>query len=149
MSSLFRKRHLRYRSKLEWLIGEKIPSPFTAIRDRKRFDEVMNQYGELRQHLYEEHLKTLTTEQQIRIQSGKHPSQDHRLGQAALPHAQALAEKLKHLQFVATVGVGTYHGNRNVLDVFVDGVDLLNPQLLGIPDFFEGFEVLVLKKTDK
>ncbi len=145
----FQKKPFRYRSKLEWMLSEKIPMPFSAIQDRKRYDEVVNQYGELRRYLFEQHLKTLTPDQQRLIKNGDHPSQSHALAEAAFAHAQALNEKLKNLQFVTKVSVGTYHGNRNVLDVFVNGIDSLDPRLLEIPDFFEGFEVLVLNRANK
>lgn len=143
----FGKRYLRYRSKLEWILGEQIPTPFSVIQDRKRFDEVVFQYGELRKHLFARHLKTLSSEQRDLLSAGKHPSQDHALTQAALPYADKLGEKLRHLHFVSKVGVGTYHGNRNVLDVFVYGIDLLDRRLLEVPEFFDGFEVLILNKS--
>lgn len=122
--------------------------PLTAIPDQRRRDEVMTQYGELRRHLFDQHLKTLDPDQRLLLECGKHPSQDHGKAKEALQYAETLRERLKHHQFVKKVGVGSYHCNRNVLDVFVSGIELLDPQLQEIPDFFEGFEVLVLKSKN-
>ena len=123
---------------------EHIPTPFSAIQDPERLNEVMTQYGELRKHLFDAHVETLTPEQQSLLNEGKHPSQAHALTQQALPFADALAKKLSHLPHVREVKVATYHMNRNLLYVYVTDMDLLDSRLSGIPDFFEGFEVHVV-----
>ncbi|HTD68496.1 MAG TPA: hypothetical protein VK846_18395 [Candidatus Limnocylindria bacterium] len=145
----FTKRHLRYRSIRAWISGEGIPTPFTAIKDPKRVDQVMTQLGELRKHLFDLHLRSLSEQQRKLLNEGKHPSQDHALGSAALPIARALEDKLRHLPFVKRVGVGAYHCNRNVLDVFVSGIELSDSRLVEVPDFYEGFEVLAMNETKK
>lgn len=107
---------------------------------------MMDEFGELRKHLFEIHLKTLSPEQQRALLAGSHPSQDHSLTLQAKPFAEALAERLKTLQCVQDVSVANYHFNRNVLYVFVVGIDLLDPKLFAIPDFFEGFEVHIVNR---
>lgn len=127
------------------MLGENLPLSLAEITDPRRRDEVMTQYGELRRHLFDVHLKRLTDGQRELLASGRHPSQDHALTGEAASYAKALRQMLEHLPCVKDVGVGNYHGNRNVLEVFVSGIELLDPRLLEIPDFYEGFEVLVLK----
>jgi hypothetical protein len=141
----FSKRHLRYGSLREWIVGEQLPLPLTAISDQKKRDKVMTEYGELRKHLFNVHLNMLSNEQQRALQAGKHPSQDHALTAEAAVFAEALAKKLEHLSFVRKVSVANYHLNRNLLYVFVSDIELLDPRLSEVPDFFEGFEVHVVK----
>lgn len=145
----FTKRHLRYGSIRAWISGEEIPTPFSAIKDPKRLDQVMTQFGELRKHLFDLHSRSLSKQQQKLLNEGRHPSQAHALGSASLPIAKALEDKLRHLQFVKRVGVGAYHCNRNVLDVFVSGIELSDSRLAEVPDFYEGFEVLVMNEQRK
>ena len=129
------------------MVGESIPSPFSTIDDLEERSRMMDEFGELRKHLFEQHLKTLSSEQQQALRDGRHPSQDHKLTLQAKRFADALAEKLKVLPCVHEVSVANYHFNRNVINVYVVGVGLLDPKLFVIPDFFEGFEVHIVNRS--
>ena len=58
------KRHLRYPSVEAWFKGEGLKEPVFKIADPVERDRRITEYGELRQHLFAKHTKTLSPEEQ-------------------------------------------------------------------------------------
>jgi hypothetical protein len=134
-----KKRHLKYPSLRAWFVGERIASPLSQIADPAERDRRITEYGELRQHLFAEHIKALSAEEQRQFEAGTHPSQSHRFAEQAEPFACELRESLDRLGFPAEVVVGLYHLDRIVLSADLQA----NPgeRESELPWLFKGFEV--------
>src|SRR5262245_42541749 len=109
------KRHLRYPSVEAWIKGEGLAEPVFKIADPLERDRRIREYGELRQHLFAKHIKTLSQEEQRQFESGTHPSQSHQYAQRAEPFVALLQEHLARLGFPNRVHLGWYQMNRIVL----------------------------------
>lgn len=134
------KRHLDYRSIRAWIEGERIPTPITAIQDTKLRDRYIEQFAELRRHLFDQHIKSLPKRERDLLACGQHPSQSHSRAKDAEPYAKRLFEAVRHLGCVESVKLGAYHMDRLVLNVMVLR-ELTRQELAELPDFFGGFEV--------
>jgi hypothetical protein len=141
MFGIFKKRHLRYNSVREWARCEGIPFPVSEVPDEKLRSKYFDKYFELRKHLFNEHLKTLSPEELCQINNGQHPSQSHSRIQTAKEYAKELRLTLKEIGSITDVIVGVYHGDRLVLDVLAKK-RLTDEQETKIPEFFRGFEVI-------
>jgi hypothetical protein len=136
------KRHLRYRSLEAWYKGEGISGSLFQIADPEEQDRRLNEYAELRQHLFRKHLATLSSEEQRQFDEGAHPSQDWDYADAAKPFCPRLREHLAQLGFNAEVNLGFYHFERIVLcaDLEADPGERRST----LPWLFRGFEVKYL-----
>ena len=109
------KRHLRYSSVEAWFKGEGLTEPLIKITDPVERDRRITEYGELRRHLFAEHIKTLSPQEQREFKQGTHPSQSHRFAERAEPFIPLLNEHLMDLGFPANICLGFYHMDRIVL----------------------------------
>ncbi len=140
------KRHLRYDSVDAWIEGERIPTPVTSIKDEKLRDDLFTKLGELRQHLFNKHLEQLSETERQQLKTGIHASQSHEKLNVAKEFAEELRSKLSQCGVDVSVIPGKYHMNRVVLNVMVDANVPKARIAKDIPQFFHGFEVLVLRK---
>src|SRR3954447_15720811 len=111
------KRHLKYDSVEAWIAAEGIP-PINQISDPQQRDRVFTQLGELREHLWQRHVRGLPEAEQALLQSGQHPAQSHKFQADAIPYAEALRQHLLSSGVpVHSVTIGLYHMDRLVLSV--------------------------------
>jgi hypothetical protein len=140
----FKPKHLRYSSVFAWTEAEKINGP---IADEKLQSKFMDQLGELRQYLFEKHLKTLSEVEREQLKTGSHSSQSHQKVKDADEFAEQLHSELLRLGFDVEIRPGCYHANRVILSVFPDGkIDRAN-LAKAVPQFFHGYEVMILFKN--
>lgn len=134
------KKHLQYASVWEWQQGEGVPDKFITHKNPVRRDRWIMQYGELRRHLYQKHIKSLDTDEQQLIAENRHPSQSHRFADNALPYLDSLKQELDLIGLVYnSVELGMYHMDRIILSVDLDPVQQADPA--GWPWLHRGFEV--------
>ncbi|MCA8989116.1 MAG: hypothetical protein KDA78_15830 [Planctomycetaceae bacterium] len=134
------KRHLRYDSISGWIAGENVPLDFIHHPDLAERDKYLTQYGELRRHLFDKHIKTLSNAEQELFKLGRHPSQSHEFAAAAKSYTEKLRIHLQQLDcHVIDVCVGFYHCDRIVLSV--DLADSDADKLQSLPWLFAGFEI--------
>ena len=100
---------LAYDSLDAWAEGERLPKDWTRFPDAKQRDLWWTQYAELKQHLWSQHIATLTEDEQKQFKSGTHPSQSHKFRERALPFTTALQSELAKRGFLADVRIGIYH----------------------------------------
>ena len=132
----------KYDSIEEWMDKEKIPSGFFQIEDEQLRNKYIAEYGELRQHLFDRHIKTLSEEEQELFAKGEHPSQSHRYEEKAKPCAEELQEELSGLGFVEKVSIGYYHMDRIVFSVDINR-EISTEEYKMIPWLYKGFETKV------
>jgi hypothetical protein len=142
MWPLRRKRHLRYASLEAWFEGEGLNTPIVKITDPVERDRRITEYGELRQHLFQKHIDTLSDDEQRQFTEGTHPSQSHLFAKRAEPFAAALAAYLAALGLPAKVSLGWYHLDRIVLAAELE-VDP-GARRSELPWLFRGFEIKYL-----
>jgi hypothetical protein len=133
------KRHLRYPSLQAWLEGEGLKDPFSENVDPGERDRRLNEYCELRQHLFAKHIKTLSRVERRELYQGTHPSQSHQFAERALPFVALLQEHLASLGFPSTVCLGAYHMERIVLSADLDTDP--RDRKRELPWLFRGFEI--------
>lgn len=138
-----RQSHLSYPSVAAWMEAERIPADFVNIPDAAERDRVIGQYGELRRHLFEKHVRTLPPDEQTRLAQNRHPSQSHERMPEARRYADALREQLREVPFVRAVGLGAYHCDRVILCVEISPEVGEDEALSRIPLLFSGFEVRI------
>jgi hypothetical protein len=136
-----RKSQLSYPSVPAWMKGERIPADFVNIADDAERDRVIRQFGELRQHLFGEHVRTLPPVERSLLSANRHASQSHDRTKEAERYAERLREHLGGLPFIKAVGLGAYHGDRLVLVVEISPEARQAEVESHIPAFFFGFEV--------
>jgi hypothetical protein len=139
MWTLGTKRHLRYPSIEAWFKGEGLTEPVFKIADLVERDRRIAEYGELRQHLFAKHIKTLSREERRKFKEGTHPSQSHRFADRAEPFVGLLREHLGSLGFPSEVCLGWYHMDRIVLTA--DLHDDPGERQHELPWLFRGFEI--------
>ena len=140
------KKHLKYDSVDAWIEGEKIPIPFSTVKDEKLCDELFTKLGELRQHLFNRHLEQLSETEREQLKAEEHASQSHEHIETAKVIAKELAIELSRHKYVVDVFPGLYHMNRIVLDVVIENKSSLKLATKTVPQFFKGFEVMTLTK---
>jgi hypothetical protein len=133
------KRHLRYPSLEAWFKGEGLTDPLFKIADPAERDRRITEYGELRQHLFALHIKTLTPQEQREIKEGAHPSQRHCFADRAEPFVALLQEHLASLGFQSKVLLGYYHLDRIVLSADLENDP--SERQHELPRLFRGFEI--------
>lgn len=133
------KRYLRYPSVEAWFEGEGLTVGVVKIADPVERDRRITEYGELRQHLFAKHIKTLTRDEQRQFKQGKHPSQGHRFADRAQPFVPLLHEHLASLGFSNKVCLGWYHMDRIVLSAELD--EDPGERKRELPWLFSGFEI--------
>ena len=133
------KRHLQYPSIEAWLQGEGIKERVFEIADSVERDRRITEYGELRQHLFARHVKTLSPDEQSQLAAGTHPSQSHCFAERAEPYVATLQEHLAQAGFSAKVRLSWNHCDCICLfaDLDVDPGE----RRLELPWLFRGFEV--------
>lgn len=135
-------KHLKYGSVEEWLEDENIPNGILNVDDKQLRDKYLKEYGELRQHLFDKHIKSLPKEDQELFEKGRHPSQSHEFKAKAKPYADALEKQLSSLGFVGNVSIGYYQMDRIVLSVDTNR-EISKEEHNMIPWLYKGFETKV------
>ena len=149
MISFFKKSHLQYDSVEEWIKSEKIPMPLTTIKDPQIFDRYLSQHAELRRHLFEKHLRSLSPDEEQLLKDHKHPSQSHAFAEAAQNYLETFRKEVPTSDCVEKIGLGNYHMDRLVIDVWlVSGTDVAEVRKY-IPTFYRGFEVMLLAEKSQ
>ena len=137
------KRHLRYDSISDWIVGENVPERFVYHPDPNQRDRYIAQYGELRQHLFDKHIKTLSRADQELLEQGCHPSQSHDLSAEAECYVDKLHMRLQELGCHAIdIRLGFYHCDRIILSVVLADSDAA--KIESLPWLFAGFEIKYL-----
>ena len=138
-----KKSHLDYTSWASWFYGESVPKEFVleyGSGRRPDYKVYMNQSCELRQHLFDKHLKTLPAEIQQQLKNGLHPSQTHSKIKQAEPVLQRLKDLLSGLDYLNDISI-----KRAQMDLVQLKVTLKNEPTLAqeerIPEYFEGYVV--------
>ena len=135
------KPDLKYNSVEEWVLGEGVPEGFVKLEDEKLRNKYITEYGELRRHLFAQHVTTLPEAEQKKLDEGTHPSQSHAFAEDAEPYRQTLCEHLKSFGLEPLkITLGFYHCDRIVLSVDVEE-SIGNEKLKKRPWLFQGFEV--------
>lgn len=139
----FKPRHLRYSSVFAWTEAEKINGPIADAKLQNRFND---QLGELRRHLFNKHLATLSVAEQEQLKAGSHPSQSHQKVKDADEFAALLHSELLQHGFDIQVQPGCYHMDRVILSLFPD--ENVNRIKLAkvVPQLFRGYEIKVFFK---
>jgi hypothetical protein len=148
MFHLIKPRHLRYHSIEEWMENEQITT-LTHSEDPALQDRLFQQFGELRKHLWEQHIVHLTPEERRQLEAGEHPSQSHSRAKQASGALEEFRTRLARLPYVAEVSMGMYHMDRIIFGVKLSQDVGWRTWRKDIPAFFRGFEVLVLNAPNK
>lgn len=136
-----KKRHLEYPNTISWFLGESVPKEFGleyGSGRRPDYEIYMNQYCELRQHLFNEHVKTLPKDIQTQLRRRKHPSQSHSKVHQAEPILQRLKDVLSGMEFVKDVSIKTAQMDLVQFDVILANEPTIE-QAEMIPEFIEGY----------
>jgi hypothetical protein len=133
------QRHLNYDSLQAWAEGDGLPKDWTKHPDQKQRNMWWQQYAELKQHLWQRHIATLTPEEQQEFKAGTHPSLSHEFRDRAQPFTEYLKEELARQGYNAEVRLGFYHLDRIVLNAVLDRTP--PDRLREVPWLFRGFEV--------
>jgi hypothetical protein len=140
------ERHLKYDSIESWMAAENVPPNFIAIENEELRDKYINEYGELRRHLFAKHAATLSDLDQQKLRDGNHPSQSHAFATEAEPYCRSLDRELRMLAVVADeIVLGWYHMDRIVLSVTLDE-SKFESTAHQRPWLFQGFEVFYAPK---
>jgi hypothetical protein len=144
----FRKKakHLEYTSTFGWFHGESVPKGFIqeyGSGRRPDYEIYVNQFCELRQNLFDKHLKTLPKEIQEQLKNGEHPSQSHAQFNQAEPVLQRLKDILSGMDFIKDVSIKT-----GQMDLVQFNVTLINEPTIEqyemMPEFFEGYVINIV-----
>ena len=138
-----KKSHLEYTSISSWIHVESVPRGFGleyGSGRRPDYKIYMDQYGELRQHLFDKHIKTLPDEIQKQLKSGRHPSQSHSKIKQTEPVLQRLKDIVAGLDFIKDVSI-----KKAQMDLVQFNVILKNEPTLEqaemVPEYLEGYVV--------
>lgn len=136
-----KKSHLKYTSTSSWFHGESVPKGFAleyGSGRRPDYKVYVTQYRELRQHLFDKHMKTLPDEIQTQLKNRQHPSQTHAKKQQAEPVLQRLKDTLSGFDFVKDVSIKMAQ-----MDMVQFNVSLKNEPTIEqaemIPEYLEGY----------
>ena len=146
-----KKSHLEYTSIASWFHGESVPKGFAGecgSGRRPDYQIYVDQYCELKQHLFERHIKTLPDEIQKQLQSRQHPSQSHAKINQALPILQTLKAILCGLDFVKDVSIKNAQMDLVQFNVVLENEPTLE-QAEMIPEYFEGYVVNTVWKHNE
>jgi hypothetical protein len=138
-----KRSHLEYTSTASWFHGESVPKGFGVEYGSGRrpdFKIYVTQYCELRQHLFDKHLKTLPDEIQKQLKSGQHPSQSHSKIKQAETVLQRLKNLLSGLDFIKDVSIKNAQMNLVQFNVILENEPTLE-QAEMIPEYFEGYVI--------
>ncbi len=146
MMRFLKPRHLRYGSIEEWMEREHITT-FNHPENPALQDRLFEQLGELRKHLYDQHLRLLTPEECRQLKAGQHPSQSHARAEQAKPIFEEFRSRMKCLPFIADVLMCMYHMDRIVFRVKLTDDAGQHRWRKEMPPFYRGFEVGVWTKS--
>jgi hypothetical protein len=144
MWRFFKARHLRYHSIEEWMDREHITT-LTHPDDPALQDRLFQQLGELRKHLWEQHIVHLTPEERQQLEAGQHPSQSHSRMDQAEPIFDEFRSQVASLPYVTQVHLGAYDMDRVIFQVIVSQEADWRTWQKDIPPFYRGFEVKIGK----
>ncbi len=133
------QRHLAFDSLEAWQTGPGLPEDWTRHPDQTQRDLWWKQFTELKEHLWQKHIASLSDEEQKQFKDGTHPSMSHAFHDRARPFCDLLREELKKQGIDAAVKIGFYHMDRIVLSAYL--AELPPGGLPGSPWLFRGFEV--------
>lgn len=120
------------------MIGENVPEGFLKLEDRRLLTEYVDQYIELRRHLFAKHIKTLSRQERKQLKQGTHPSQSHKFADQAQPFATALEKEMKGMGYECRVTLGWNQMDLIVLDC---DFDFAPENTDALPWLFRGLEI--------
>jgi hypothetical protein len=132
-------KHLTYDSLEAWHEGERLPKDWTKHSDAHQRAAWFQQFAELKQHLWEKHIASLSEAERKQFADRTHPSLSHRFKDRAAPFLEALKQEFARLGYTAEVSLGFYHLDRIVLSASLDRTP--PGRLRGVPWLFRGFEI--------
>ena len=138
-----KKRHLKYTSVASWLHGESVPRNFAVEYGSGRrpdYKIYMDQFCELRQHLFEKHVLTLSKNCQDQLRNGEHPSFAHSKVDQAEPVLKRLRAILSSHTKVREIRIKTAQMGRVQFNVILKDEPTLEEAEM-IPEYFEGYIV--------
>ena len=138
--------HLVYDSLEAWAAGNGLPKDWTKHPNQAQRDVWWQQFAELKEHLWQKHVSTLSPEEQQQFKDGTHPSLRHEYAERALPFCKLLEAELERKGLMSVVKIGYYHMDRLVLSVYLS--DFPPAGLPGSPWFFRGFEVKAIRASE-
>jgi hypothetical protein len=136
-----KKSHLEYTNISSWVQGESVPKGFGleyGSGRRPDYKIYMTQYCELRQHLFDNHIKTLPDEIQKQLKCRQHPSQSHSKIKQAEPVLQRLKNNLAGLDFIKDVSIKNAQMDLVQFNVILKNEPTLE-QAEMIPEYWEGY----------
>ena len=134
---------MEYNSIYGWFKGESVPKAFGleyGSGRRPDYKVYMEQFCELRQHLFDKHLKSLPDEIQNQLKNRQHPSQTHAKINQAEPVLQKLKATLTGLDFVKDVSIKTAQMDLVQFNVILKSEPTLE-QAEMVPEYLEGYVV--------
>ena len=137
--------HLAYDSLEAWAAGIGLPADWMKHPNQAQRNVWWKQFAELKQHLWQKHLSTLTQEEQRQLKDGTHPSLRHEYEERALPFCKLLEAELERQGLKSVVKIGFYHMDRIVLSTYLS--ELPPGGLPGSPWLFRGFEVKAVRAS--
>lgn len=137
--------HLAYGSLEAWASGIGLPDDWTRHPDKAQRDLWWKQFAELKQHLWQKHLLTLTSEEQQQFKDRTHPSLSHEHAERAQPFCGLLEADLQRNGITSVVKLGYYHMDRIVLSAYLS--ELPPGGLPGSPWLFRGFEIKAVRAS--
>lgn len=138
--------HLKFDSLEAWAKGIELPEDWTRHPDQTQRGLWWEQYSELKEHLWQKHIRSLSDEEQKQFKDGTHPSMSHAFYERAQPYCDLLRDDLKRQGIEAVVKIGFYHMDRIVLSAYLAELPLGG--LPGSPWLFHGFEVKAVNSKD-
>jgi hypothetical protein len=131
---------LSFHSIAEWGHCERVPK-FEQLSGAD-LDLAIAQLCELREHLWQQHVASLSEELQRLIALGRHPSRSWECEDEARPFTPLLEDHLAGIGFPATASVGYYHGDQIVLNAQLKSAPDPSAFHRTLPEYFMGFSVM-------
>jgi hypothetical protein len=146
-----RKAYLEYSTIRSWRQCENVPLNFVVEYGSGRrpdYEVYMDQFCELRQHLFEKHLQTLPKETQSQFKRREHPSQSHSKAELALPVLEKLRNLLEDYDFVEGIEIKCAQMDLVQFNVILNR-DATITELEPVPEYIDGYVINLLPLSDK
>jgi hypothetical protein len=132
-------RHLTYDSLEAWAEGEHLPKDWIKFPDTEKRKNWFSQLAELKQHLWNRHIASLTEAEQNEFQNRTHPSLSHKFRDRAQPFTVEFQNHLASLGYKSEVKIIFGQMDRLLLHATLDKTP--PNRLRGVPWLFRGFEL--------
>jgi len=132
-----------YGSFYDALMENGVKEDFHQIPDPIERNTQIKLFEKYRWAAFEQHLKTLSSEEQKAFKDKKHPSQSHGLKEAAEIVLEELREELKGLDFIIGVNLGLHQAGRIVFSILLKADCEFDDCYKMLPWLYKGFETKV------